>query len=115
MARRILLTTLAAGLLCAKPAAARVAVVATGTNDVALLDVVTDRVVARPALPGPSRAVAVSRDGRLGLYVISGGPGDDRINVVRGDHDTVRRGPGRDVVFADPADEVAADCEDVRR
>jgi Ca2+-binding RTX toxin-like protein len=64
MARRILLTTLAAGLLCAKPAAARVAVVATGTHDVALLDVVTDRVVARPALPGPSRAVAVSRDGR---------------------------------------------------
>src|SRR5260221_199969 len=67
MGRRILLTTLAAGLVCAKPAAARVAVVATGTNDVALLDVVTDRVVARPVLPGPSRAVAASRGGRLAV------------------------------------------------
>jgi Ca2+-binding RTX toxin-like protein len=64
MARRILLTALAAALLDAAPAAARVAIVATGRNDVALLDVVTGGVVARPALPGPSRAVAVSRDGR---------------------------------------------------
>ena len=40
-------------LLAAAPASARVALLATGTNDVALLDVTTDIVVARPALPGP--------------------------------------------------------------
>ena len=51
-------------LLAAAPASARVALLATGTNDVALLDVTTDMVVARPALPGPSRAVAIARDGR---------------------------------------------------
>jgi Ca2+-binding RTX toxin-like protein len=53
--------------------------------------------------------------GNLDPDTISGGPGNDRINVVRGDHDTVRCGPGHDVVFADPADRVASDCEDVRR
>jgi hypothetical protein len=97
MARRILLTTLAAGLLCAKPAAARREAPAPGQG----------RGCRRRGLRRPRPC--------LGLDVISGGPGDDRINVVRGDHDTVRCGPGRDVVFADPADEVAADCEDVRR
>jgi hypothetical protein len=34
---------------------------------------------------------------------------------VRGDIDSVRCGAGHDVVFADPADKVAGDCEDVRR
>jgi Ca2+-binding RTX toxin-like protein len=53
--------------------------------------------------------------GNLDPDTISGGPGDDRINVVRGDVDSVRCGPGRDVVFADPGDKVAGDCEDVRR
>jgi Ca2+-binding RTX toxin-like protein len=53
--------------------------------------------------------------GNLDPDTISGGPGDDRINVVRGDVDSVRCGPGHDVVFADPADSVAGDCEDVRR
>jgi Ca2+-binding RTX toxin-like protein len=53
--------------------------------------------------------------GNLDPDTISGGPGDDRINVVRGDIDSVRCGPGRDVVFADPGDSVAGDCEDVRR
>jgi Ca2+-binding RTX toxin-like protein len=53
--------------------------------------------------------------GNLDSDTISGGPGNDRINVVRGDADTVRCGGGHDIVFADPGDRVAADCEDVRR
>ncbi len=46
--------------------------------------------------------------GNLAPDVILGGPGDDRINVVRGEVDEVQCGPGRDVVFADPVDRVAA-------
>jgi Ca2+-binding RTX toxin-like protein len=53
--------------------------------------------------------------GNLDPDVVSGGSGDDRINVVRGDLDEVRCGAGRDVVLADPRDQVARDCEDVRR
>jgi Ca2+-binding RTX toxin-like protein len=53
--------------------------------------------------------------GNLGPDVVAGGSGDDRINVVRGETDTVRCGSGRDVVLADGSDHVAADCEDVRR
>jgi Ca2+-binding RTX toxin-like protein len=53
--------------------------------------------------------------GNLAPDVIAGGSGDDRINVVRGEIDTVRCGPGHDVVLADGHDRVAADCEDVRR
>jgi Ca2+-binding RTX toxin-like protein len=53
--------------------------------------------------------------GNLGPDVIGGGSGNDRINVVRGEVDTVRCGGGRDVVFADGDDRVAGDCEDVRR
>jgi Ca2+-binding RTX toxin-like protein len=53
--------------------------------------------------------------GNLDPDTISGGPGNDRINVVRGDHDTVRCGGGEDIVFADPADRVASDCEHIRR
>jgi ribosome biogenesis GTPase len=61
--RRALVTCLLVALLGAASAQARVALLATGTNEVALLDVTTDQVVARPPLPGPSRAVAISRDG----------------------------------------------------
>jgi Ca2+-binding RTX toxin-like protein len=61
--RAALLAALIA-LLAAPAAHARVALLATGTNDVALLDVTTNQVVARPPLPGPSRAVAITRDGR---------------------------------------------------
>jgi Ca2+-binding RTX toxin-like protein len=53
--------------------------------------------------------------GNLGPDVIDGGPGNDRINVVHGDRDRVVCGPGGDVVFADPRDVVAGDCESVRR
>ena len=53
--------------------------------------------------------------GNLDPDVVSGGPGDDRINVVRGDVDEVRCGPGRDVVYADAADHLDGDCEVVHR
>jgi Ca2+-binding RTX toxin-like protein len=53
--------------------------------------------------------------GNLGRDTITGGAGDDRINVVRGGVDRVACGPGRDIVFADPGDHVASDCEVVRR
>jgi Ca2+-binding RTX toxin-like protein len=46
---------------------ARVALVATGTPELALIDVSTNEVVARLALPGPARAVVVSRDGQRGF------------------------------------------------
>ena len=62
--RRTLAIAALVALLGAACAQARVALLATGTNDVALLDVTTNLVVARPALPGPSRAVAITRDGR---------------------------------------------------
>ena len=62
--RRTLALAILLALLGAAGASARVALLATGTNEVALLDVTTDQVVARPALPGASRAVAIARDGR---------------------------------------------------
>ncbi|MDP1849331.1 MAG: calcium-binding protein [Solirubrobacteraceae bacterium] len=46
---------------------------------------------------------------------IDGGTGNDRINVVHGGTDTVVCGRGKDVVFADPRDKIAKDCESVRR
>ena len=53
--------------------------------------------------------------GNLGIDTIAGDEGDDRINVVDGLADKVSCGDGNDVVFADPADIVASDCESVRR
>jgi Ca2+-binding RTX toxin-like protein len=53
--------------------------------------------------------------GNLDDDAVDGGDGDDRINVVTGGFDRVTCGPGADVVFADPGDLVAPDCEDVRR
>lgn len=53
--------------------------------------------------------------GNLANDIISGGSGNDRINVVRGGSDRVSCGPGRDIVFADPTDTIADDCESVRR
>jgi hypothetical protein len=55
-------------------------------------------------------------DGRGGGDVLSGGPGDDRIAAEQDRaRDTVRCGPGRDVVTAELTDRVAADCEVVSR
>src|SRR5690349_21704078 len=67
----LLLATFAA-LLAAPPAGARVALLATGGGDVALLDVATGKLVRRVPLPGPSTAVAVTPDGRVG-YAAGGG------------------------------------------
>ena len=50
---------------------ARVTLVATGTPELAFLGIPGNEVVARLALPGPARAVAVSRDGARG-YVSAG-------------------------------------------
>jgi Ca2+-binding RTX toxin-like protein len=59
--------------LAAAPAAqARVTLVATGTPELDFLGIPGNEVVARLALPGPARAVAVSRDGARG-YVSAGG------------------------------------------
>jgi len=67
----LLASLLAVGAV-ATPATARVTLVATGLPELAFLDVATNKVVARLALPGPSRAVAISRDGARG-YVAAGG------------------------------------------
>jgi Ca2+-binding RTX toxin-like protein len=56
-----------------------------------------------------------------GRAFVSGGSGDDRIDVRnaarrdRGTADTVSCGSGNDAVLADEADRVAADCEYVTR
>ena len=51
----------------APAASARVTLVATGTPELPFVDVTTNDVVSRLALPGPSRALAVSRDGQRGF------------------------------------------------
>ena len=53
--------------------------------------------------------------GNLDDDTIQGGEGDDRIQVVGGGFDRVACGPGNDTVYADATDEVAADCEVVKR
>jgi hypothetical protein len=55
-------------------------------------------------------------EGGPGADLFDGGPGNDRIVAqYDGPRDTVRCGPGIDVVNADPLDRVAADCELVGR
>lgn len=46
---------------------------------------------------------------------VQGGEGDDTIQVVAGGFDRVACGPGNDTVYADATDEIAADCEIVKR
>ena len=57
-------------------------------------------------------------EGEEGVDTMVGGKGRDIIDAANDDtpgaRDTVRCGAGRDTVFANPADEVAADCERVR-
>ncbi|HEV2774604.1 MAG TPA: calcium-binding protein, partial [Solirubrobacteraceae bacterium] len=65
------LLALAFALGAASAAQARVTLVATGTPELAFLGIPGNQVVARLALPGPARAVAVSRDGARG-YVSAG-------------------------------------------
>jgi Ca2+-binding RTX toxin-like protein len=69
---RALLVGVVALLALAPGAAARVALVATGTPELVLLDITTHAVAARIPLPGPARAVAVTRDGQRG-FVAAGG------------------------------------------
>ena len=57
-----------AGLLAPATAPARVAVVASGTADGLLLDVVSNKVGARIPLPGPAVGAAVAPDGRRGFW-----------------------------------------------
>jgi Ca2+-binding RTX toxin-like protein len=54
-------------------------------------------------------------EGGLDNDVIAGDEGDDRISVAARGTDRVACGPGHDIVFTSPEDEIAADCEDVRR
>ena len=53
--------------------------------------------------------------GNIGRDRVDGGPGNDRISMIDRTADVIVCGPGRDVVFADPADRVSRDCESVRR
>ncbi len=66
------LLALLLGSALAPPAFARVALVAPGTPELLFLGIPKNEVVARLALPGAARAVAVSRDGGRG-YVTAGG------------------------------------------
>ncbi len=89
----VTLLALALLLTFAAPAAhARVTLVATGTPELAFLGIPGNQVVARLALPGPARAVAVSRDGARG-YVTAGS------EVVAVDVDT-RAEAGRSAIGA---------------
>jgi Ca2+-binding RTX toxin-like protein len=66
--RAALLALLCGGMLLPAAAAhARVALIATQTDDVALLDVATGKISRKVALPGPTTAVAVTRDGKVGF------------------------------------------------
>ena len=40
-----------------------------------------------------------------------GGPGDDHFSAHDGDTDNIHCGPGKDIVYADPHDDISADCE----
>ena len=83
-------------LLGAAPAAqARVTLVATGTPELAFLGIPGNEVVARLALPGPARAVAISRDGARG-YVSAGG------EVVARRRQHPRWRPGRSALGGGP-------------
>src|SRR5437899_12905189 len=54
--------------------------------------------------------------GRGGPDVLAGGPGDDRISVqADGSVDHVSCGAGHDIVTAELADRVAADCRSEER
>ncbi|MDX6678265.1 MAG: hypothetical protein QOE31_2317, partial [Solirubrobacteraceae bacterium] len=67
-----LAVALLAALATPASAPARVTLVATGMPELAFVDVSTNAVSARLALPGPARAVAITRDGQR-AFVAAGG------------------------------------------
>lgn len=71
------------------------------------------------AFGGDDRIYAGSGDDLIdagnGSDTIHAGPGDDRIRAYDGARDTIFCGPGDDIVFADPFDDVADDCEEIVR
>ena len=62
-----------------------------------------------------SAAAAATLNGGPGPDHLAGSPGADTINALDGSPDRVSCGPGRDIVRADPGDQVGRDCERVRR
>jgi len=68
---RGLLCAAAVALLAPASSSARVLLVAPGTPELTFVDVSSNGVIGRLALPGPARAVAIARDGRRG-YVAAG-------------------------------------------
>lgn len=66
------IAALAVAIAPASGAPARVTLVATGTPELVYLGIPRNEIVMRLPLPGPSRAVAVTRDGTRG-YVSAGG------------------------------------------
>ena len=83
MRRFALLTTLAvfACALLAAPASARLAVVANGKTKVKVVDLGRKKVVARPDVGLPARAVALSLDG-LRAYVVASGSTAGRLAAI---------------------------------
>src|SRR6187200_2160694 len=72
----------AAMLLVATPAAsARLAVVTTGKSRVAIVDLSTRHVLARPSVGLRSKGIAMSRDG-LSAYVVSGDSHAGLLSVI---------------------------------
>jgi BNR repeat protein/hemolysin type calcium-binding protein len=112
---RLVGALLASLLLAGTAAAARI--VGTSGNDLLAGTPQADTILGRE---GRDRLIGgVGGDflhGGPGKDLIDGGPGSDRVVVqYDGARDSVRCGPGADVVNADLSDTVAADCELVGR
>jgi Ca2+-binding RTX toxin-like protein len=65
--------------------------------------------------PGRDDINADASAGACTFLVCRVGSGNDRVDVRDGERDSVKCGPGRDVVLADRKDRIAEDCEVVRR
>src|SRR3954454_6543008 len=77
----VLLTALFLALALAPAASARLAVVTTGKPHAAIVDLGRKKVVARPDVGLPSRAVALSLDG-LRAFVVSSNGSAGRLSVI---------------------------------
>jgi len=83
-------------LVLAPAASARVTLVATGTPELVFVGIPRNEVVARLALPGPSRAVAVSRDGTRGFVSAAGDVVATDVNL-RTETGRTALGPGPEI------------------